>query len=428
MQKQRTITIPYNYVPRDYQEEFLMAPQKFKVAIFHRRGGKSKTVFNEQVRKTQLPELAGKTFYYVMPTFSQCKKVVWDEMVKEHVPMEIVKKMNASELAIYYKNGSIQRFVGTDDYRNLKGINPIDVVFDEYQNVDPRAWLEVVKPILSQNGGTVTFIGTPQGHNQLWDILQYAKQNPNSWFCSVKTVDDTNAITEKALEIDKGIMPESLFLQEFYCSFSEGAGSFFKNIQSCLYEADDYPNPKHFFNLGADLAKYNDFTVLTPFDLCTFEVKKQERFNQVDWNFQKLLIESTARRYNNAKLKIDRTGVGDPVVEDLERRGLNIGDDGAIVFSTRSRRDLLDNLSILIQQNKIKIPNDPELITELEAFQFVLNEHGKIEVKGRKSVHDDRVMSLALAVHGVTSPVYNNFGDTLNDEIENKSFNKFSVI
>lgn len=427
MAKKRTITIPFEYSPRDYQEEFLCAPQKFKVAIWHRRGGKSKTVFNEQVRKTQLPELAGRTFYYILPTFSQAKKIIWDEMVKYHVPKEIVNKMNASELTIYYKNGSIQRFVGTDDYRNLKGINPIDVVFDEYQNVDPRAWLEVVKPILSENKGTVTFIGTPQGHNQLWDIMQYAKQNPESWFCSVKSVDDTNAISSEELEIDKGIMPESLFLQEYYCSFAEGAGSFFKNIQQCLYDADDYADPRHFYQVGIDLAKYNDFTVLTPIDLCTFEVKIQERFNQVDWNFQKLLIEANARKYNNAQLKIDRTGVGDPIVEDLERRGLNIGDDGAVVFSTKSRRELLDNLSILIQQKKIKIPNDPELVAELDAFQFVLSDRGKIEVRGRKSVHDDRVMSLALAVHGLTVPVYNNFSDDDSESINN-NFDKFAVI
>lgn len=405
----------------------MRAPQKFKIAIFHRRGGKSKTVFNEQIRKTQ--ERVG-TYYYILPTFSQAKKIIWDELVKIHVPMELVHKLNSSELAIYYKNGSIQRLAGTDDYKSLKGINPIDVVFDEYQHVDPRAWTEVVKPILSENGGTATFIGTPEGRNHLWELLQFAKKYPEDWFTSVKTVDDTHGISQDELEKDRLIMPEALFLQEYFCSFTEGAGAFFRNIQACLYEADDYVNPKHYYQLGIDLARYNDFSVITPFDLKTFKVKKQERFNQVDWNFQKLLIEAKARKYNNAKIKIDRTGVGDAVVEDLERMGLNIGDDGAIVFTQQSRRDMLNNLSLLLQQGKIKIPNDEGLITELEAFQFVLSDKGKVEVKTRKGLHDDRVFSLALAVYGVTAPVHNNFKDDDDyDEVnEDTSFDKFAII
>jgi len=178
-----------------------------------------------------------------------------------------------------------------------------------------------------------------------------------------------------------------------------------------------------------DLAKYQDFSVITPFDLYTFKAKKQERFNQIDWNLQKAIIESNARKYNNAQLKIDRTGVGDPVVEDLERRGLNIGDDGAIVFSTRSRRELLDNLALLLEQDKIKIPNDEGLISELEAFQYTLTDKGKIEVKTRKGFHDDRVMSLALAVHGVDIPIKNTYGYEFRGNVdENKSFDKFKAI
>jgi hypothetical protein len=154
--------------------------------------------------------------------------------------------------------------------------------------------------------------------------MEYGKQNPGQWFTSLKTVDDTNGLTEGEIAEAKKSTPEALFMQEYYCEFMENAGAFFRRIKNNLYDADDYENKLHFYNLGVDLAKYNDFTVLTPFDLYTFKAKTQERFNQVDWNFQKVLIEAKARKYNNAQLKIDRTGVGDPIVEDLERVGLNI--------------------------------------------------------------------------------------------------------
>jgi len=421
------------------------------VAVFNRRGGKTKSVFNQQILRTQLKyskslerwlapndhRLTEKErndvniYYYFLPTYRQAKSVIFDKLVKEHVPMELVEKMNESELSIYYKNGSIQRFAGCDDIDKHRGINPIDVVFDEFSEENPEMWTAVIQPILRENKGTATFIFTPKGRNHSWEIMEYGKQNPNQWFVSVKTNDDTHSFSPAELEEARRNTPEALFLQEYFCDFTENAGAFFRNIKQCLYEADDYQHPRHFYNLGVDLAKYNDYTVLTPFDLATFRAKKQERFNQVDWNFQKMLIEAKARKYNNAQLKIDRTGVGDPIVEDLERMGLNIGDDGAIIFSTTSRRDLLNNLAILLEQKKIKIPNDPELISELEGFQYVLTKKGRIEVQTRKNLHDDRVMSLALAVHGITTPVNNDVydeDDWANNDTTTKSFDRFAII
>lgn len=426
----RTITIPYNFSPRPYQLDLLKATQRFKIAVFHRRGGKSVTVLNDLIRQSQAKK---GIYYYFLPTYSQAKKVVWDEMVHNHVPMELVTKLNASELCIYWKNGSILRFAGCEDIDRHRGINPIGVVFDEFAEMNPEIWTAVIQPVLRENHGTATFIFTPKGKNHAWELLQRAKQNPREWFTTVQSVTDTQAFSQGEIDDAKASTPEALFRQEYLCDFLEDAGAFFRRVKENTYMDDtmDIPNPTHFYQLGVDLAKYNDWSVLTPIDLFTFRVQKQERFNQVDWNFQKKLIEACALRYNNAQLKIDRTGVGDPIVEDLERRGLNIGDDGAIVFSKRSRRDLLDNLAILLQQDKIKIPNDPQLIAELEAFQFVMSANGKIEVKSRKGLHDDCVMSLALAVHGLVSPIKNTFQITSSSDDEeqySQSFDRFEVI
>ncbi len=60
---------------------------------------------------------------------------------------------------------------------------------------------------------------------------------------------------------------------------------------------------------------------------------------------------------------------------------------------------------MLLEQDKIQIPNDQGLIDELESFQYSLSPLGKIKVGCPESMHDDRVMSLALAVHGVSNPI-----------------------
>ncbi len=98
--------------------------------------------------------------------------------------------------------------------------------------------------------------------------------------------------------------------------------------------------------------------------------------------------------------------MGDPIVEDLKARGLDIGNEGeGFKFTEVSRQNLLNNLAILLEQDKIKIPDEEGLIAELESFQYSLSETGKIKVKAPEGLHDDRVMSLALSVWGATQPI-----------------------
>lgn len=397
----QNITVPFRYQPRDYQLEFLEAPQRFKIAVFHRRGGKSKTVLNEQIRKTQDPQYAGKTFYYFLPTYRQAKTVIWDSLIKEHLPMGIVEKINSSELAVYYKNGSIQRFCGCENPSLHAGINPIDVVFDEYSIMDPEIWETIVGPILAQNHGTATFIFTPRGKNHAWKLLNYAKANPNTWFTMVKSVEDTHGIDDDELERYRTTVPQAIYEQEFMCEFNESAGALFRRVKENTYEANANPDPGHVYQIGIDLAKYNDWTVITPFDLNTFQVKRQDRFNQVDWNLQESRITANAFRYGNCQLIMDRTGVGDSVVDHLEAQGLNIGEEGRFVFTANNKKDLLFHLAMLLEKDKIKIPNDPILIEELQSIQCELSDKGQLKIVTPRNMHDDCVMSLALAVWNI---------------------------
>jgi phage FluMu gp28-like protein len=140
-----------------------------------------------------------------------------------------------------------------------------------------------------------------------------------------------------------------------------------------------------------------DYTVITPFDLNTFNVGKQDRFNQVDWNLQKARIEVAWHKFGKGNVVADATGVGDPIVEDLSRSGMRVE---PFKFTEQSKRDLLQHLAVLLEQDKIKIPNDPDLLAELDAIQWELTDSGKTRISTVEGMHDDRVMSLALAVWG----------------------------
>jgi hypothetical protein len=396
-----TVTLPHNLRLNKSQDgyvlEYLGSAKRFAVLVWHRRAKKSRSALNKQIIRIFERKEPG-VCYYVLPTYRQAKQVIWDALINEHVPREVYEKKNDSELAIYYKNGVIQRFIGAEDYDKHRGTNPFDVVFDEFSEMPEQIWTAIFQPVLMENGGTATFVYTPKGKNHSWKLLQLAKQNP-LWFTSVKGVNDTAVFNQEELEEIKRNTPQSLYSQEYEVAFLEGAGQYFRRIHQNSYDKNlDLPEQGD-FQLGVDLAKYNDWTVLTPFNLNTFIAYPQERFNQVDWNLQKARIEAMARRFNDALIWPDSTGLGDPIVEDLVARGLRIGDEGkGFKFSETSKRQLLDNLAINLEQDKIKIPNDEGLISELESFRFELTETGKIKVTVPEGMTDDRVMSLALAV------------------------------
>jgi hypothetical protein len=244
------ITLPHKFSPREYQLPLLQALDSGKtraLIVWNRRSGKDKTCFNFMVKKAF--EKVG-TYFYFLPTYSQAKKVIWDNIDNEgfkmldHIPKELVKSTNATELKIELRNGSVIQLIAADEFKKSGvGTNPIGVVFSEYSITDPEAW-KFVSPILAVNGGWAIFNFTPRGMNHAWTLLQQVKDN-NKWFVQTLTVDDTKVLTGEALEEEKRNNPQDLFEQEYYCKFIEGAGSFFKRIDQILIEENDKVIPNH---------------------------------------------------------------------------------------------------------------------------------------------------------------------------------------
>lgn len=411
MSTQTTITLPHAFSPRSYQIPILKAWDSGTKRLFwvaHRRSGKDKTIFANISKK--MMERVG-TYYYFLPTYSQAKKVIWTGADKsgmkflDHFPKEIVKTINQSDMIIELKNGSILQMVGADNIDRIVGTNPIGVVFSEYSLMKPDVW-NLISPILRENDGWAIFIMTPRGTNHAWDLMQTIKNDKN-WFVQTLTVEDTKALSEEAIAEAKAEMPQDLFKQEYYCTFLDDGLGFFRRVDENTYKVEEYqPKEMAMYQIGVDLAKYNDYTVISPFNLNDFHVLKQDSFNQMDYNLQKARIENTYLRYNKGRIVIDSTGVGEPVFDDLNARGMNIT---PFRFNKSSRTDLLKNLQILLEQDKIKIPNDEILIDELKSMTYELTDTGSTRIQVPDGKHDDRIMSLALAVWQIPlTPIRNN--------------------
>lgn len=222
------ITLPNNFSPRPYQNALMGAMDrgvKRACAVWHRRAGKDAVAIHQT---SKMAHQRKGLYWHMLPTQRQARKVVWDSFTKsgerlidQAFPRELRKgDPNNTEMKIPLRCGSLWQLVGSDNYDALVGSNPIGVVFSEWSLTDPRI-LDYVRPILLENDGWAIFIYTPRGYNHGHDIKVIAEANPDDWFYSLKTVDDTKVVSRADIEKEmRDGMPEELVQQEFYCSFS----------------------------------------------------------------------------------------------------------------------------------------------------------------------------------------------------------------
>jgi len=174
-------------------------------------------------------------YYIIYPTYAQGKKILWDSMTNDgvrfldYIPPELIESTNSTEMKIRLINQSLIQVVGSDDPSRLVGTNAIGMIFSEYALQDPRAY-QFMRPVLTANDGWALFLSTPRGYNNLWELYNIALANPDYWFCSKLTVNETGHIdlADIQREKDSGEMSEDLIQQEYFTSFSLGIeGSYY---------------------------------------------------------------------------------------------------------------------------------------------------------------------------------------------------------
>ena len=240
------------------------------------------------------------------------------------------------------------------------------------------------------------------------------KDNPKEDFSLTEAITFDNADILPAdyiknLEMLKTIKPDiyKRFVLNDWGVEVEGKVFKAKFVDAIIGGALEEVKSKVDYVLGVDLAKYSDYTVLNVLRKDNGQLVYFDRFNQDSWNLQKARIYEVAKKYNNAQVVPDSTGVGDPVVEDFERMGLNVyhsKDRSGFVFNSTSKEQIIENLIIGIENKKISIPAELDIeIQELKDYEVEISKAGNLHYSAPAGKNDDCVMALALAYWGVNN-------------------------
>jgi phage terminase large subunit len=218
--------IDLGYRERPQFKPFHARKQRWACIVAHRRAGKTVACIMALVDAALRGDKPDGRYAYIAPFYAQAKDVAWSYL-KRYTGSIPGVKVNESELRIDLHTGARIRLYGADNYERLRGLYFDGIVLDEYADMDPRAWPEVIRATLTDRKGWCTFIGTPKGRNSFYDIWAGnteagwagAINAPDSWFSLMLKASDTGLVdAEELADAQRAMTPEQ-YNQEFECSF-----------------------------------------------------------------------------------------------------------------------------------------------------------------------------------------------------------------
>lgn len=225
--------IPIEYKPRPAFAAFHDRGQRFACIVAHRRAGKTVACLHELQRGALTCAWPRARFAYLSPYLKQAKTVAWQHLRDAVASLRAHgATLHETELRADYPNGAQVRLYGADNADALRGIYLDGVVLDEFADMDPRVWPEVVRPALADRQGWATFIGTPKGRNA-FHALWRRGQADDDWFTLMLKASQTGLIAERELALARRELSEEQYAQEFECSFDAAVvGSYYGRLMA----------------------------------------------------------------------------------------------------------------------------------------------------------------------------------------------------
>lgn len=204
------------YAPRPVFAPYHDRTQRWACIVAHRRCGKTVACINDEIRRAVTLTLPYGRYAYVAPFLAQAKEVAWDYLRRYAQPIVVDK--NEGELWVELINGARVRIHGADNPDRLRGGYLDGAILDEYADMRPSVWGEIIRPMLADRQGWATFIGTPKGRNEFFKKWEESRDETR-WFRQMLRASETGILAQEELEDARKDMTPEQYEQEFECSF-----------------------------------------------------------------------------------------------------------------------------------------------------------------------------------------------------------------
>ncbi|MHB1457476.1 MAG: terminase large subunit domain-containing protein [Armatimonadota bacterium] len=404
----------WQWVPHPTQREWLLDDHPVKVAACGRRWGKTEAAAVDIAVSAIVEQ--GSTQIIVAPTYDQSRLI--SGTVERLLMSNPMTRKRAHIVKTPYPDirimGSrIMARTADDDGRNLRGFSADRVIVDEAAYARDQVVEEVIGPMLADRNGRLVMISTPYGKNHFYRAFTRGIEGTDPRCRAFRFPSWTNPhINREYVEYQRSVLTPRQFKVEYEAEFADDEVSVFPwaDIQAAADAFEpERASGRPVYVAGIDWARYSDYTAVVILELLPqavgsvrYRVAALDRFNRMEWKEQVQRVAEILCRYRVMGIAADQTSVGDPVLEMLKRRlwdemRMDAGIEG-VVFTSQSKREMIDNLAIRLAHREVAFPGMETLVRELQFYEYDVTSAGNVRTGARRGCHDDCVCALALAL------------------------------
>jgi len=235
-----------------WQQEVWADDTRFKIVAAGRRTGKSRLAAWMLIVNALQTE-KGQVFY-VAPTQGQARDIMWQTLLELGHP--VIAGSHINNLQIRLVNGAMISLKGADRPETMRGVSLKFLVLDEYADMKPDVFEQILRPALADQKGSAMFIGTPMGRNHFYELYKYAELDDDPTYKSWHFTSYDNPLLDSSeIDIAKRSMSSYAFRQEFMASFEARGSEMFK--EDWVVVSEDVPEIGDYY-IAVDLAGFEE--------------------------------------------------------------------------------------------------------------------------------------------------------------------------
>ena len=234
-----------------WQQQVWSDDTRFKIVAAGRRTGKSRLA--AWLLIVNALESSKGNVFYVAPTQGQARDIMWQTLLELGNPVIVSSHIN--NLQIKLINGATISLKGADRPETMRGVSLKFLVMDEYADMKPEVFEQILRPALADQKGNALFIGTPMGRNHFYELYQYAELGDDLTYKSWHfTSYDNPLLDAEEINVAKKSMSSYAFRQEFMASFEARGSEMFKEDWVKFGESPEYGD----YYIAIDLAGFEE--------------------------------------------------------------------------------------------------------------------------------------------------------------------------
>lgn len=378
----------------------LIEKNKFVFAAMSRQIGKSVLC---KVLCTKWLLEPNKEIGYITPSLKLAKKFFND--LTGIIPESLLVKSNASDLILQSITGSTLYFYSAEQGNRIRGVTFDYLVLDEaaFYKEDTGAnhiWYSILQPTIKVKGKKIVMVSTPNGQSGFWyDLIQKAIKGQKGYAYIKRTIYDDSMCTD--IEEIKNSTPDLMFRQEFLCEFIAGANSFFTGYHNCYDDTMTF-NWNQPLWAGIDWSSTGKDETIVTFINGLNQIIQYNIEGDLDSKYSQ--IASILNKYSLKGVYAEDNSIGSVMINELKKQMRQKNVLKPFTTTNDSKTEIVTELALSLEKEELTY-NDLQLDRQLGAFGYSVSKTKKLTFEG-KGEHDDRVMSLALALKAKKDMVY----------------------